>query len=242
MWINTINTFSSVSTYTRTFSSEFSIKINYQPQQRQELLSRQLYVKFLPLGSTLICDLQERFWGECLQWVVVNIYCLASVGHLPLRGKNWLLSSISYSQKTSYINSPQTVYLLTVKNIFLSLVTLSVSMDCCFLINFEFMWCYVFILWLYLSFLGVCVRVAGLRVQAAVTQQTLICFYVASIKKGFITVCYLFFLSFMGCRERLEWFFVLHIWVNDFFSFGRYCFVFQTQCNRCCLRNRYLVL
>lgn len=26
----------------------------------------------------------------------------------------------------------------------------------CFLINFEFMWCYVFILWFYLSFWGVC--------------------------------------------------------------------------------------
>lgn len=65
-------------------------------------------------------------------------------------------------------------------------------MDCCFLINFEFMWCYVFILWFYLSFFGLCVRVAGLRVQAAVTQ--LICFYVASIKKGFITVLSFFHL------------------------------------------------
>lgn len=45
-----------------------------------------------------------------------------------------------------------------------------------------------FILWFYLSFFGVCERVAELKVQTALTQQTLICFDVASIKKGFITV------------------------------------------------------
>lgn len=51
------------------------------------------------------------------------------------------------------------------------------------------MCCYFFIFWFSLSvFWGVCMKVAELKGQTAVTQQTLICIDVTSIKKGFITV------------------------------------------------------
>lgn len=111
--------------------------------------------------------------------------------------KNWLLNTISQRKH----ELPQTAYLLTVKTFFF----LSNIVSQCGLLFPDKLWIYVvlcFILWFYLSFFGVSVRMAGLRVQAAVTQQTLICFYGGSLKKGFITVIdstsVFFFFSFCG--------------------------------------------
>lgn len=94
--------------------------------------------------------------------VVVNIYCLSSVGHLPLRGK-----IDYYPVTTSYINSPQTVYLLTVKPFFL----FGNFVSQCGLLFPDKLWIYVVLCFhfvvLFVFFWGVCE--SG---RAAATQQT----------------------------------------------------------------------